>query len=546
MEYQVTTEPTILLLYLNPLDWSSIVAPPYGLEIFAASVKDLRVKVVIHNPFLYRDSDFESRRLIRSLDPVMIGLSLRNLDNLAHVWNTKSEFYNGIQSHSFLPEIEQTISIIRQNTTAPIVIGGSGFSIAPVGLLRKFGLRIGVTGPGETTFRQLVQAVLRGEDIEKFAVREAEKLPGIVVLKNSCVVVNNDPATALFQKELPLIERMPEYSPSWTGFVPVRVSEGCSGRCTFCVEAKPRFGVVWRPPEQIIAEMSRLDFDDARAVWFTCSEFNLPAEKYAINLCHQIAAARLPELVLYSYFLPRPFSRDLYYALREAGFTDHSICFDIVHPSDRVLERNHIGFRRRDIDNLLNNLIRVGASGFSVGLMLGLPGETEETLVEAAEWVREADTLFGKTFHCSYNCGARVYPGTGLERIARAGEQDGVLYGANDPDYLMPVVYSTPWPPRRIEEFFHSACAGCQGIVTNYTKGSPMFHERPEVVISWQHAHVCCCVFDLEGAAAEFRRALSLAESPTVQEQIAEELASCLIQLGRLKEARELGRFFFC
>ena len=249
-------------------------------------------------------------------------------------------------------------------------------------------------------------------------------------------------------------------------------------------------------------------------------------------------------MALYSYFLPHPFSRDLYQALRGAGFTAHSICFDIVHPSDRVLERNHAGFRRRDIDNLLDNLIRVGAGGFNVGFMLGLPGEMEETLVEAAEWVREVDTLFGEAFHCSYNCGARVYPGTGLERIARAGEQDGVLYGASDPDYLMPVVYSTPWPPRRLEEFFHSACAGCRGTVANYTEGSQMFRERPEVVISWQYAHVRRCVSDLEGAVAEFRRALSLAESPTIQERVADELASCLIQLGRLKEARELGRFF--
>jgi len=538
----MTTEPTILLLYLNPLDWSYISAPPYGLEILSASVNDLGVRIVIHNPFLRRGPDSEGRRLIESLNPAMIGLSLKSLDNLAHVWDAQGEFYNGIQSYSFLPEVEQAISVIRQNTTVPIVIGGSGFSIAPIKLLQKFGLRMGVVGPGEMTFRQLVQAALRGKDIEEFAVREAARLPGMVVLKNSDVVVNNAPAKEPFQKELPSLERMPEYN-SWTQYVPVRVNEGCSGHCTFCVEAERYAGVTWRPPEQVVAEMTSLDIDDSSAVWFACSEFNLPDEKHAINLCRQITSAQLPEMALYAFFLPHPFSQDLYYALREAGFADYGICFDILHPSDHVLERNNIGFRRRDIDNLVDNLIKAGASGFSVGFMLGLPGETEETLAEAAEWVREVDALFGESFYCTYNCGARVYPGTGLERIAKAKEQDGVLYGTDDPDYLMPVVYSTPWSPQRIDEFFRAACADCQGTITNYHKGDPMFDELPEVVISWQYAHARRCTSDLEGAVVEFRQALSLAKSPVVQDMIADALASCLIRLGWLKEARDLSKF---
>jgi len=131
-----------------------------------------------------------------------------------------------------------------------------------------------------------------------------------------------------------------------------------------------------------------------------------------------------------------------------------------------------------------------------------------------------------------------------LERIARTGEQDDVLYGADDPDYLMPVVYSTPWSPLRLEEFFRSACADCRGTIANYAEGSRMFDECPEAAILWQCAHVRRCTSDLEGAAAKFRRALSLVKNSTAQEEIADDLSSCLIKLGRLKEARELGKFF--
>ncbi len=538
----MTTEPTILLFYLNPLEWSYISAPPYGLEVLSASVENLGANIVIHSPFLHREPDAESQRLIESLDPALIGLSLKCLDNLVHVWDTQGEFNNGIQSYSFLPEVEQAISVIRQNTSVPIVIGGSGFSIAPVKLLQKFGLQMGVVGSGETTFRQLVQAVLRGQDIEEFVMREAASLPGMVVLKDSEVVVNNDPVTAPFESELPSLKRVPEYD-SWTQYVPVRVNEGCPGHCAFCVEADRYAGVTWRPPEQIVAEMAELNIDKSSAVWFACSEFNLPDEKHAIDLCRQITSAQLPEMSLYAFFLPRPFSPDLYYALREAGFADYGICFDILHPSDRVLERNNIGFRRRDIDKLVDNLLKVGVSGFSVGFMLGMPGETEETLNETAEWVHEMDTLFGETFYCTYNCGARVYPGTELERIAKAEAQNGVLYGADDPDCLMPVVYSAPWSPRRIDEFFRAACADCQGVITNYHKGDPMFEEVPEVVIAWQYALARRSTSDLEGAVQEFRQALSLAKNPVVQDMIADAMASCLIGLGRFKEARGLSQY---
>ncbi len=541
----MTSQPTILLFYLNPLDWASIAAPPYGLEILAASVQDLAVKVAIHNPFLYQAPGLESRQLIASLAPLMIGLSLRNLDNLAHVWDTEGEFYNGIQSHSFLPEVAQTIDAIRGSTTAPIVIGGRSFSIAPVKLLRQFGLDVGVVGPGEVAFRQLVQAALSGQNIREFALRQAAGLPGIVVLGDSGVVVETDNAPAkTVWPDLPLpIERMAAYNPSWTGFVPVRASEGCLGRCTFCVEARPQQGMACRPPEQVVAEMAGLDTSQTSAVWLTCGEFNLPDEKHTINLCRHISAVRRPELILYSYFQPHPFSPDLYHALREAGFTERSMWFDIVHPCDRILERNRVGFRRRDLDNFVNDLLRVGATGLGIGLMLGLPGETEETLHEAVEWLRQVDALFGAGLHCSYNCGARVYPGTGLEQIARAETNQSLLYGADDPDYLQPVVYSAPWSPQRLEATFRAACAGLQATVTNYTKGNPMFHEQPEVIISWQRAHAHRCMSHFDEAVTHFRQALSLAERPVVQAWIAEALAPCLVQLGRLKEARKLQKF---
>jgi len=69
--------------------------------------------------------------------------------------------------------------------------------------------------------------------------------------------------------------------------------------------------------------------------------------------------------------------------------------------------------------------------------MLGGPGETKETVREtirfASERIRSSDVVF-------FNAGVRVYPGTGLERIAR---DEGVL-PEEIGDMLRPVFYLSP------------------------------------------------------------------------------------------------------
>ena len=71
----------------------------------------------------------------------------------------------------------------------------------------------------------------------------------------------------------------------------------------------------------------------------------------------------------------------------------------------------------------------------------GLPGETEATLAETIEFVRSLPprSRFPPT-------GARVYPHTPLAALAREGPE--LLFGADDPSFFEPVVFSALGPPR--------------------------------------------------------------------------------------------------
>ena len=69
----------------------------------------------------------------------MIGISIRNIDNV-----------DALAAKSFPPGYERIILPVRDRTAAPIVLGGSGFSIFPGEPMSLLGADFGVVGGGES------------------------------------------------------------------------------------------------------------------------------------------------------------------------------------------------------------------------------------------------------------------------------------------------------------------------------------------------------------------------------------------------------------
>src|SRR4030042_6372782 len=85
---------------------------------------------------------------LKDFAPDFIGVSIRNIDNLT---NKKSMFY--------MPRIRRITDFIKSETSAPIVVGGSGFSIFPEEVLKYLEVEVGIIGEGETAFTQFVDAI---------------------------------------------------------------------------------------------------------------------------------------------------------------------------------------------------------------------------------------------------------------------------------------------------------------------------------------------------------------------------------------------------
>jgi B12 binding domain len=90
------------------------------------------------------DPAADVRSAIRAFDPQVIGVSIRNIDN--------QDRHHPV----FFPEeVRGNIEAIKEETAAPIVLGGAGFTIFPLECLEYFRLELGVVGEGEETFLQV-------------------------------------------------------------------------------------------------------------------------------------------------------------------------------------------------------------------------------------------------------------------------------------------------------------------------------------------------------------------------------------------------------
>ncbi len=120
--------------------------------------------------------------------------------------------------------------------------------------------------------------------------------------------------------------------------------------------------------------------------------------------------------------------------------------------ADDVLARSGKPFRRRHLDELLE---RTAAHGVrtELGLIFGLPGESEATLAETIAFVRG----LRPDVEVAYAVGARAYPNTPLGRIAE--QEPERLYGAPGPRVAEPTVYSAVGEPRALARRLEHAFA---------------------------------------------------------------------------------------
>lgn len=141
---------------------------PLGLDYVAGAIPE-------KHSVLIADLNLENaltnlQALLDSEQPDVIGISLRNIDNT-----------DTTDPRGFTNQYKNLTALIRTHSTAPIVLGGSGFSIFPRELMALLDADYGIAGEGER-FATLLEA-LEGDThpapgSSKSALKLAE-IPGL-------------------------------------------------------------------------------------------------------------------------------------------------------------------------------------------------------------------------------------------------------------------------------------------------------------------------------------------------------------------------------
>ena len=391
---------------------------PIGACIIAHALERSGHTVHLLDLMFTRDATAEVESAVMGIQPELVGLSIRNIDN--------TDMRNTV---FYLDNLRNIVDTIRTRTGAPIVLGGAAMGVMPEEILRLGDVSCCVIGDGETVFPLLVDRISQGGSFHE--------LPGVAYVENG-TFRRNLPAAIGSSAACPA----PDYHRwlnttayrSHLATVPIQTKTGCPFQCVYCTYPKIE-GCAYRlkEPGSVADAVTRIAATGLRDIEIVDSVFNAPLE-HAMNVCDALARvkhrARLQCLELNPLF----FDDSLLTAMERAGFVGMGITLESA--SDPVLRGLKKGFTTREVHHAAEVVRRHGIPCAWI-FLLGGPGETEETVKEtlrfAGKQIRPGDVAF-------FNTGIRIYPGTELESVAR---RQGVLSRPPE-DMLFPVFYVSP------------------------------------------------------------------------------------------------------
>lgn len=512
--------PRVLLVYANPAVTATPV-PPYGMERVSQAFRLAGCETRMEAPFIEEDPLAALREAL-AWGPDLVGFSVRNVDDALVV---RSELGPGdIDTTFYLDEVRPLIALARDRLGPErVCVGGAALSSGPLPILRYLGADWGISGPAEDLCYWIGRALAKGEGLV---------LPG-------------DPRVIRHQPPLDSPHASPPrprgFAKPWRappgptprmggylrltntrgGRIPVQIAAGCDRRCSFCVEARfTGYAVTSRSAEDVLAEVRALQRVGVKRFWLATSEINVPTARHGVEVLRRLAGL---DIELQLFLQVAPVDGELLDALEGAGVDPSALSYEFGHFDDAVLRAGGGPANRAAIDRLVDLYVKRGYPVLGGSVLLGAHWlETEGTLQNALDYALQVDRALPRGLGLSYATGGRVYPETALaDWIAAHRDQARPhLYGADDPSFVRPVIFSRPFAPRRLMAWVKARLDGARGHMGPMNAEAPATFERlqAEKLVNrgiWRAA---------EGRAAEARHDLqaALALAPDHLEALAQ------------------------
>lgn len=352
---------------------------------------------------------------IRTTEPEVVGISLRNLDSSSYPLNT-----------SYIDDYKRLVDAVRELTAAPVVLGGAGFTVMPTTIMEYLGADVGVVGEGEMAFPWILERLSKREPIVSTHEYRCEPVNGGVCVSPVTRIKDLDMAG------VPLRQRFDmDLYYQRGGALNIQTKRGCYFECIFCsyplIEGSK---VRMRTAKAVVDEIQAVrDQCQVRHWFFVDNIFNMPI-RHAKDICEEIASRNL-DIEWSGYLNPKFVDDELCRLMAASGCKAIEFGTDSGSPTMMVnLKKEFEAVDLRRASDLCHRY----RLKFCHSLIFGGPGETMQTVSETIDLMDELQptAVIAMT-------GIRILPGTEMVEIAlRDGQLDA------DDNLLYPKFYIAP------------------------------------------------------------------------------------------------------
>jgi hypothetical protein len=342
---------------------------PIGLLQVMAAVPERHEK-------LFWDLCFESDPFataaenLRQQQPDLVAIGLRNIQNMDYTNITVNLDY-----------YRRLLATVREHSSAPVVLGGGGFSVMPRELMDELGAEYGIAGEGERAFAQLLEQLEQPSPTFEHIERLHYRIDGSLRSNVSMLEPLDVDAQPWADRSV-----LPERYYSEYGIESLQTKRGCPLHCEYCTYpliegARSRM----RDPARVADEFMQIcTRKGVEHVFIVDSVFNLPP-RHAKAVCRELIARR-NRTPWTSYVNPIAFDDELAELMVRAGAAGVEIGSD--SGCDEVLDRLRKGFRTDKIRRLAQVCKAHGLKDCH-SFILGTRGETLDDVDRSLDFVEE-------------------------------------------------------------------------------------------------------------------------------------------------------------
>ncbi|MGA3085961.1 MAG: lipid biosynthesis B12-binding/radical SAM protein [Thermodesulfobacteriota bacterium] len=343
-------------------------------------------------------------RTIQEFNPDFVGISMRNIDSVNSF--TSEESWT-------LASDRAVIKKIKEATGAPVVLGGSAFSIMPEEILEYVEADYGIVGDGGILFNDWIEQVKQG------------LTPPRILRKVNSLETGDIPIRPLWNETI--LNHYDEIG----GIIGLLTKRGCPHHCAYCTYPTlegTRFR--YREPGSVIEDIRQLQKDyRIETIFFTDAVFNDIQGQY-LKLVEELLRQEI-RIRWSAFFQPKGIEAKQFRLLKRSGLYAVEAGTDAACDTTLKGLNKSFGFDEvlRFNEACLEEEIPCGHY-----LMFGGPGENEDTVQEGLRNIELLKNCVVLAFS-----GVRIFPGTLLHHRAVS---DGIVQESDS--LLRPVFYFSP------------------------------------------------------------------------------------------------------